>query len=396
MALTNLEIRNAKAGMHSDGNGLYLCVKPSGSRSWVLRFQLNQRRQDMGLGSLAVLSAAEARAEAARLKAGIANGVNPIQRRLEVSKAHADALEIQAKEHASKVATFKFAAEQHIADKEAGWRNAKHRQQWTNTLVTYVFPTLGDRPVSDITPQHVLEVLRPIWSTKPETASRVRMRIEAVLNSAKLKGWRTAENPAIWRGGLEAGLPAISKVKRVRHHPALRWQDAPAFMECLSEREGVSAHALEFCILTAARSGEVRKATWGEFDLNEALWIVPADKMKAGREHRVPLSDAALDVLKAMPRLEGCDLLFPGMRNQPLSDMSLGAVLKRMSFAQYTVHGFRSTFRDWAAEETNHPSEVVEMALAHTIPNKAEAAYRRGDLLQKRRTLMDDWARYLR
>lgn len=395
MALTNLEIRNSKPGMHADGNGLYLAVKPSGSRSWVLRFQIKGRRQEMGLGSLAVLSLAEARAEAARLKAEIAKGVNPLERRQTDAKVAADAVRAQAEEEARKAATFKVAAEQHIADKESGWRNAKHRQQWTNTLATYAFPILGDLPVSEIEPQHVLDVLRPIWSTKPETASRVRMRIEAVLNSAKLKGWRSGENPATWRGGLEAGLPAIAKVKRVRHHPALPWQEASSFMEGLSARDGISARALEFCILTAARSGEVRKATWNEIDLDDALWIVPAKRMKAAREHRVPLSEAALSILNALPRIEGCNLLFPGMRNQPLSDMTLGAVLKRMDFTQYTVHGFRSTFRDWAAEETGHPSEVVEMALAHTIPNKAEAAYRRGDLLQKRRKLMDDWARYL-
>lgn len=395
MALTNLEIRNSKPGMHADGNGLYLAVKPSGSRSWVLRFQIKGRRQEMGLGSLSVLTLAEARAEAARLKAEIANGVNPLERRVAAAKAAADAAKAEAEEQARQAATFKFAAEQHIADKEAGWRNAKHRQQWTNTLVTYVFPILGDLPVCEITPQHVLEVLRPIWSAKPETASRVRMRIEAVLNSAKLKGWRSGENPAVWRGGLEAGLPAISKVKRVRHHPALPWQEAPDFIKSLRERDGISACALEFCVLTAARSGEVRKATWSEVDLEGALWIVPEERMKAGREHRVPLSEAAIDILNTLPRIDGCDLLFPGMRNQPLSDMTMGAVLKRMGFAQYTVHGFRSTFRDWAAENTYHPPEVVEMALAHTIPNKAEAAYRRGDLLQKRRALMDDWADWL-
>lgn len=395
MALTNLQIVNAKPGMYADGNGLYLLVKPSGSRSWVLRFQMNGRRQDMGLGSFSVLSAVEARAEAARLKADIANGINPLQRRLDEAKAAAEAAKAAAEEQARKAATFRFAAEQHIADKEAGWRNAKHRQQWTNTLATYVFPTLGDLPVSEITPHHILDVLRPIWSTKPETASRVRMRIEAVLNSAKVNGWRSGENPAIWRGGLEASLPATSKVKRVRHHPALPWQEAPAFMRALVARDGISARALEFCILTAARSGEVRKAKWSEIDLNESLWVVPADRMKAGREHRVPLSEAALNVLRSVPRIEGCALLFPGLRNQPLSDMTLGAVLKRMSYGQFTVHGFRSTFRDWVADQTSYAFEVAENALAHTIPFKAVKSYLRTDSLEKRRPLMEDWASWL-
>lgn len=395
MALTNLEIRNAKPGMHADGQGLYLCVKPSGTKSWVFRFQLNKKRREMGIGSLAVLSAVEARAEAANLKRLVAEGIDPLAQR-EFAEAEKHAAEKSAAlERVQKAATFKLAAAQYIADQEASWRNPKHYQQWVNTLKTYADPVIGDLPVSEITPQHVIDVLRPIWSTKPETASRVRMRIEAVLNSAKLKGWRTGENPAVWRGGLEAALPRISKVKRVRHHPAMPWQQAPEFMAALQDRDGISARALEFCILTAARSGEVRKATWSEINLPEAMWIIPAERMKAGREHRVPLSGHVLSLLSSLPRIAGCNLIFPGNRNQPLSDMTLGAVLKRMGFQDYTVHGFRSTFRDWAAEDTHHASEVVEMALAHSVGNKVEAAYRRGDLLEKRRALMDEWVGYL-
>lgn len=395
MALTSLQVRNAQPGMHADGNGLYLCVKPSGTRSWIVRFQLHKKRQEMGIGSVSTLSLAEARAEAAKLKALIALGINPIELKLDAVKAKAEAARAEKLEETRKGATFAAAATEYIADHEAGWRNPKHHQQWVNTLKTYAFPVIGDLPVSEITPEHVIQVLRPIWNTKPETASRVRMRIEAVLNSAKLKGWRTGENPAIWRGGLEAALPRISKVKRVRHHPALPWEDAPAFMQALKLREGIGPRALEFCILTAARSGEVRKATWNEIDLKNAMWVVPAVRMKAGREHRVPLSAAAIELLKSLPRIEGCDFVFPGTRNQPLSDMTLGAVLKRMELGQFTVHGFRSTFRDWAAENTHHPSEVVEMALAHAVGNKVEAAYRRGDLLAKRTLLMGDWAENL-
>lgn len=395
MALTNLEIRNAKPGMHADGNGLYLSVKPSGSRSWVFRFQMDRRRQEMGLGSLSTLTAVEARAQAARLKAQIAEGVNPLKRREEEAKALAEAKKAEEQAKLRVSATFKKAAELYITDQEASWANAKHRQQWTNTLSTYVYPKIGGLPVDEITPEHVLDILRPIWSTKSETASRVRMRIEAVLNSAKLRGWRGGENPAIWRGGLEAALPRISKVKRVRHHPAMPWDETPKFMKALREKEGFGARALEFGILTTVRSGSIRKATWDQIDFDNAIWVIPADNMKGKREHRVPLSKAAIDLLHQLPRIEGCDWLFPGTRLQPLSDMSLSAVLKRMGLSQYTVHGFRSTFRDWAAEETHHASEVVEMAMAHTVVNKVEAAYRRGDLFQKRRALMDDWDRFL-
>lgn len=271
MALTSLQVRSAPSGMHADGNGLYLCVKPSGSRSWILRFQMNKKRQEMGLGAAGVLSLADARAEAARLKALIAQGVNPIESKREAAKAKAETKKAEKLEQTRKAATFKMAAAEHIADQEAGWRNAKHHQQWINTLKTYAYPIIGDLPVSEITAEHLIQVLRPIWNTKPETASRVRMRIEAVLNSAKLKGWRSGENPAIWRGGLEAALPRISKVKRVRHHPALPWEDAPAFMQALKLREGIGPRALEFCILTAARSGEVRKATWNEMVLSEQM-----------------------------------------------------------------------------------------------------------------------------
>jgi integrase len=392
MALTALEIKNAKPGMHADGGGLYLHVGKAGNASWIFRFQLNKRRREMGLGALLSLAPVEARAKAAELKAMVGRGIDPLELKQAVREEETKAVSAQREEEALNVATFKLATEKHLALKESGWRNAKHRQQWENTLTTYAYPVIGDLPVRDITTRHVLQVLEPIWSTKPETASRVRMRIEAVLNSAKVFGWRTGENPALWRGNLDAALPSRGKVRRVKHHPALPWRNIAAFMSNLKERDGISARALEFLVLTAARSGEVRRAGWSEIDLDQKLWVVPADRMKAGREHRVPLSDAAARLLSEMPRFQGYDLIFPGTRMQPLSDMSLSAVLKRMGMADITVHGFRSTFRDWAAEHTGHGSDIVEMALAHTISSKTEAAYRRGDLLAKRRSLMEDWA----
>lgn len=394
MPLTALEIKNVKPGMHADGGGLYLHVGKNGNASWIFRFQLKKRRREMGLGALSALPPVEARAKAAELKALVGRGVDPLQEKIAAKSAQIEAASALQKEQELTLATFKLATEKHLALKESGWRNAKHRQQWENTLKTYAYPVIGDLPVRDITSNDVLQVLEPIWSTKPETASRVRMRIEAVLNSAKVLGWRTGENPAIWRGNLDAALPARSKVRRVKHHPALPWRDIAAFMESLKDREGISARALEFLVLTAARSGEVRLARWSEIDLDHKLWVVPADRMKAGREHRVPLSSGVIGLLSAMPRFQGYDLIFPGTLMQPLSDMSLSAVLKRMGITDITVHGFRSTFRDWAAEHTGHGSDIVEMALAHTISSKTEAAYRRGDLLAKRRDLMEDWARW--
>ena len=260
--------------------------------------------------------------------------------------------------------------------------------------MTYAYPVIGDLPVRDINVSHIVQILEPIWSTKSETASRVRMRIEAVLDSAKLMGWRSGENPAVWRGGLEAALPRISKVRRVRHHPALPWQDIAEFMTALRGRAGTSPRAVELLILTAARSGEIRHARWEEVDLEHRLWTIPAERMKSGREHRVPLSPAALRLIERLPKIDGSPLLFPSFKNRALSDMSLAAVLKRMKCGGITVHGFRSTFREWAAETTNHPGEAVEMALAHSVKNKVEAAYRRGDMLQKRRLLMEEWAAY--
>lgn len=396
MTLTALEIKSAKAGMHADGGGLYLSVSRSGAASWAFRYQIAGRRREMGIGSASVVPATEARAKAAELKDRVKRGIDPLETRIAEQNEAKLAEQSKVRETELRCATFRVATERHLAMNESGWRNAKHRQQWDNTLKTYAFPTIGDLPVQEITAQHVIDVLAPIWATVPETASRVRMRIEAVLNSAKVMGWRSGENPAIWRGNLDAVLPKRSKVRTVRHHPALNWRDAKLFMRDLRKCDGFSAKALEFLILTAARSGEVRNAHWGEIDFDSKLWVIPAGRMKAGREHRVPLSQDALSLLRAVPRFVDSDIIFPGLKSRPLSDMSLSAVLKRMGRTGITVHGFRSTFRDWAAEHTKHERDAVEQALAHTIENKVEAAYRRGDLLPKRRDLMEDWAEWVR
>ena len=349
----------------------------------------------MGLGALATLEPVNARAEAARLKTKVAAGIDPLDERKAEVEAEAELRKQVRLESKRAEMTFSKASEHFIESHKPSWSNAKHAQQWTNTLATYAYPVIGNLPVDEVTAEQVVEILRPIWSTKSETASRVRMRIEAVLNAAKLMGWRTGENPAIFKGGLEAVLPPIRKVRRVRHHPAMPFFEVPSFFVKLRERRGVSPLALEFCILTAARSGEVRNATWDEVDLESCQWIVPAERMKARRAHTVPLSGAAITLLNSMPRNANSSLIFQGNLGKAMSDMTLSAVLKRMGLAHFTVHGFRSSFRDWASETTNHSNETAEMALAHTIANKSEAAYRRGILLAKRRELMEDWAAFL-
>lgn len=395
MALTMLEIRNAKKGVHADGNGLYLSVGAGGARSWIFRYQIKKRRREMGIGSLVALPPVEARARAAALRTQVRQGIDPLEQR-EVLECRANA-ERAAADHEKRLnaATFKVIAKEHIAQHEDSWRNDKHRQQWTNTLKTYAYPVIGDIAVNSITSEQVLSVLKPIWSEKPETARRVRMRIETVLNAAKVRGLRSGENPAAWRGVLEGVLPRV-RSRQLKHHPALDWRIAPAFFARLALQAGTGARALEFAILTAARSGEVRGATWAEIDVESKMWVVPADRMKTGRAHRVVLNDAAMDLLATLPRVVGTDLLFPGIRKQILSDMTLSAVLKRMKLVGVTVHGFRSTFRDWAAEETGFHPETIEMALSHSVGTKVELAYRRGDQLEKRRRLMDDWCSYLK
>jgi len=374
-------------GFYADGDGLYLQVGQGGARSWIYRYMLNGKQRAMGIGSAHHLSLTDARERVEEFRSLRSKGVDPIDARKK--------FRVQAKLAADSSLTFKQCAEAYIAAHRPSWRNAKHAAQWSSTLETYVYPIFGDYPVQAVNTALVQKALDPIWSTKNETASRVRGRIEAILSWATVRGNRSGENPARWRGHLEILLPAPSKVCTVKHHSALPYPELPEFMAELRDQNGAAASALEFLILTAARSGEIRGAQWDELDLANRVWTIPAERMKAKREHRVPLSQAAIDVLENMPSRRYVDHIFPSIRlGHPLSDMAILALLRRMRRHDITAHGFRSTFRDWVAEQTNYSSEVAEMALAHTIENKVEAAYRRGDLFEKRRELMEEWARH--
>ncbi|HEX3423030.1 MAG TPA: integrase arm-type DNA-binding domain-containing protein [Sphingomicrobium sp.] len=366
-------------------DGLHLRIIGN-SKAWTLRVKVGDHRCDIGLGPYPEVGLGDAR-EAARIhRRKVREGVDPLQERREARAA----LRIER----AKSKTFKDCADAYIEAHKAGWKNAKHAKQWGATLETYAYPKFGSLPVASIDTALVREVLSPIWATKTETASRLRGRIESVLDWAKVNGYRDGENPARWRGHLDKLLPARSKVQKVEHHAALPYAEVGAFAAELRKRDGTSSRALEFAILTAARSGEVRGAKWGEFDLVGKVWTIPGERMKAGKEHRIPLSDAAVALIEAMPRVKGSDYVFAAPRGGALSDMALTAVLKRMERSDLTVHGFRSTFRDWAGETTAYPREVIEHALAHQLKDKAEAAYQRGDLLTKRARLMADWATY--
>lgn len=406
-ALSPLQVKNAKAGRHADGGGLNLLVKQSGARSWVYRFMLNGRSRDIGLGAASgagALTLAHARDAAAALRVKVKSGIDPLEERQQKT---AQAL---AETQSAKISgiTFKSVAEAHIAANEDNWRSPKHRQQWSNTLASYVYPIIGDLPVSGIETSHVLSILEPIWKEKPETANRIRGRIETVLDSAKARGYREGENVARWRGHLALILPARTKLAR-GHHAALPYEQVSTLIAALHKREAVAALALEFLILTAARSGEVFGASWDEIDFDKGAWTVPAERMKGGKDHRVPLSARAIEILETAKQLGG-HWLFPGVRGGQPSSMAMAMTLRRLHAASLkdggegyvdpkqkrpaTVHGFRSSFRDWADERTAYPHEMKEMALAHTIGNKAEAAYRRGDLFEKRRRLMAEWATF--
>ena len=375
-----------KPGYYSDGGGLYLKVSGGAGRSWVFRYRVAGKLREMGLGSEHSISLADARQAAAECRKLRLRGSDPIEvRRQERTQAKLGAASM----------TFRQCAERYIAAHQAGWRNAKHTSQWRNTLATYAFPVFGDLPVQAIDVGLVMKVVEPLWPTKTETASRLRGRIENVLDWALARGYRQGDNPARWRGHLDNLLPRRSRVQKVEHHAALSYDEVGAFIEVLQRQEGVAAMALEFCILTATRTSETIGARWQEVDLGEAIWMIPADRIKAGKEHRVPLSKPAVAILQKLAVARSSDFVFPGGKpGRPLSNMALLALLRRMERPDLTVHGFRSAFRDWAAERTNFPREVCEMALAHTIGDKVEAAYRRGDLFSKRRQLMEAWARY--
>lgn len=389
--LTALEVaRLAAPGLHAVGGvaGLALQVKDSGARSWSLRVVVGRARREIGLGGFPSVTLAQAREKARRLREGIEQGADPVDER---RAARSALIAAQAK-----ALTFKAAAEAYIEAQEAGWRNAKHGQQWRNTLETYAYPVIGSLMVRDVAMPHVLAVLEPIWREKTETASRLRGRIEKVLDWAKGRGYRSGDNPAAWKGNLDAQLAAPRKVAAVEHHPALPAAEMHAFMLKLRDVGGMGARALEFAILTAARSGEGRGAQWDEIDLDAKVWVIPAGRMKASKEHRVALSAAAVRLLKALPKIDDGHV-FPSAKGGALSDATLAAVLRRMGIPpdKAVPHGFRSTFRDWAGEHTSHPREVIEHALAHRLKDKAEAAYARGDLMEKRRRLMEDWAAFL-
>src|SRR5450631_1880495 len=376
-SLTARRVETAKSGKHSDGGNLYLIVSMTGARKWVLRFTWRGNAKEMGLGSAGSVTLADAREKAAIARRKIAKGLNPIDER----------------RRDGGIPTFGHMADDVRVSLSVGFRNEKHKAQWKSTLETYAAP-LRAKPVDTIATDDVLAVLKPIWTTKAETASRVRGRIEKVLDAAKAKGFREGENPARWRGHLDHLLPRPSKLAR-GHHAAMPYEDVAAFIAKLRKREAASAMALELCILTAARSGEILGMRWSEIDLDKKIWTVPADRMKAGREHRVPLSPRAAAILRQLEKLKAGEFVFPGQaRSKPLSNMAMEMVLRRMKIENATVHGFRSSFRDWAGNVSSFPREVVETALAHVIGDKAEQAYRRSDALEKRRKLMEAWAAY--
>jgi integrase len=386
--LTTLKVsRTKRPGMYADGGGLYLRIADGGSKQWIYRYVTNGRCRDMGIGPCHVLTLAEARERARNASKLRLDGLDPIAYKREQRSAAIVA--------AAKAMSFRQCAEGFIKDNEAEWTHLKHRQAWEMTLAKYVYPKLGELPVKMIDTTLVLDAIKPLWARVPETASRVRGRIEAVLGWATVHNYRTGDNPARWQNHLEQVLPARTKVAKIEHHAALPYAQAAGFMGKLRQDTSIMARCLEFITLTAARLGEAAGATWKEIDLEARTWTIPAKRMKAGKEHKVPLSPAAIALLKDMRAIRQSDYVFPGYKQgRPLGHNAVWTVAKRAGGADITVHGLRSTFRDWAAERTNFPNEVVEMALAHAIPSAVEAAYRRGDLFEKRRRLMEAWAEF--
>ena len=379
--------REIKPGYHPDGAGLYLQVNGAGSKSWIFRFRKDGRLRDMGLGSAMALSLAEARIKAAGCRKLLLDGVDPIIAKSEKA--------IQSRLEATQTMTFSQCALAYIEAMRHNWSNDKHAAQWTSTIETYCGGIIGSLPVQAIDTRLVCKVLEQIWTTKNETASRLRGRIEKILDWAKVKGLRTGENPARWTGHLAEVLASPNAIQKVTHHAALPYTEISGFITQLREQPGVAARALEMLILTTVRTGDVTGATWDEFDLAAGLWVIPAGRMKARREHRVPLPPRAVAILRQMETQKNGAFVFPGLKEKaPLSNMAMSAVLKRMGRKDVTVHGFRSTFKDWAAEATTFPNMVSEMALAHTIGSAVEAAYRRGDMIAKRKKLMEAWQGY--
>ncbi|MCA0278907.1 MAG: integrase arm-type DNA-binding domain-containing protein [Proteobacteria bacterium] len=377
--LADVKVKSDKwaSGRHSDGGGLYLNVSSVGTKSWLFMWTpAGGKRREMGLGAYPAVSLAKARAKAAECRIAVAEGRDPIAERAKAVEP-----------------TFGECADKFLASMDSSWRNDKHRAQWKMTLEEYC-KTIRSKRVSAIGTEEILQVLNPIWTAKPETASRLRGRIERVLDFAKTKGWRVGENPALWRGHLKNVLPARKKLTR-GHHAAMPFHDVPAFVWRLQTADAMAARAMEFLILTAARSGEVYGAKWGEIDLDTGIWTIPAERMKAAKEHRVPLSNRALSLAKRLYDARVSDYVFPGQKkDQPLSPSAMEMLLRRLK-VDVTVHGFRSSFRDWAGDKTKFPREVAEAALAHEIGNAVERAYRRADAIEKRRELMQAWSRFL-
>ncbi len=385
--LTPRKVASAGPGKYEDGAGLRLVVSNTGAKKWVLRFTIDGKRREMGLGSYPDVGLADARGKAAEHRKTAKSGIDPIEVRLSEPE---------------KPPSFTSCAARYIRAHRQGWKNAKHARQWVSTLKTYARPVIGSKRVDQIVTEDILKILSPIWSPKTETAKRVQGRIENILDYAAAHKYRDPLNPARWRSHLDKLLPKPSQVKRVTHHPAMPHTEVAAFIVELSTNHSLSSLALQFLILTAARTSEVLQAQWHEIDLPAAVWVIPAVRMKMKREHRVPLCEACLSILKGLPRVEGNPYLFPGTRyGRPLSNMALLQLMRGMGFGvkgdrgNYVPHGFRSSFRDWSGEVSSYPRDVAEMALAHVIENKVEAAYRRGDLFAKRRGMMQAWADYL-
>ncbi len=385
--------RLKEAGLHPVGGvaGLMLQVSPTATRSWLLRIKVGQKRREIGLGAYPGVGVALAREKAQQTRDEVAAGIDPVAQRV---AARQSIIEQQIEANARDW-TFRRCAEAYIKAKAPGWRNAKHGDQWRNTLATYVYPLIGDTLVRNVRIEHVINIVEPHWTTKNETINRVRNRIELVLDWATVRKLRTGDNPARWKGNLDKLLADRAIVAPVVGHRALPASELYGFMQWLRQVDGTAARCLEFVVLTASRSGEARLATWAEIDLKNKTWSIPGERMKSGRPHNVPLSDEAVALLNALPRLEGSPLVFPGAKKgKPLSDMSLTAVMRRMG-VDAVPHGFRASFSSWCASSTAYPSEVREMALAHAIGDGTVAAYQRSDLFEKRRNLMADWARFL-
>ena len=385
--LTARDLEHLGPGLHHDGLGLYFQHTPAGNKSWIFRFMIDGKARAAGLGPLHTVSLKQARIKARGMRNLLLERIDPL-----AEKQRARSV---ARLDAARAVTFKDAAERYIEAHRAGWRSAKHADQWTASLKAYAYPIIGKLPVAEVDTALMMRILEPIWKTKTETASRVRGRCEAVLDWATARGFRTGVNPATWRGHLDKLLPKKTKVAPVRHHPAMPYAEVPSFMaELRKDHDGLSSLALQLTILTALRTKEAIGAQWREFDYERCVWTVPDVRMKGGRTHRVPLSQSATALVKRVPRIAGSPYLFPGMRqNQYLSNAAMHELLKGIR-PGLTVHGFRSSFRDWVAAETNYAGEVAEAALAHVLGDKTEAAYLRSDTLEKRRALMEDWGRY--